>query len=197
MPRGRFAQNAQRRRGQAQARPPARGRAGRGRAPMPWDSRAQRESAELGNEAGDVRATLLGRYNRAQSELGFGIGADDPYSAVAENRNRLEVDRRRILNTAGNQLYSGSTLSAQSAARADYDRRQKGIDSAIAEEQSAYNRGQAQTSRDEALGGTAIKEGAINRAVAAEPQPLAAGRRGRGRINRGPVRRTNRRRGRI
>lgn len=175
------------------------GRRGRRRSPLPFDSQAQLESAELGNEAADTRSAVLSRYTRAQGELGFGLGAGDPYSALAENRTRLESDRRGIRNTAGNQLYAGSVINAQSAARTAFDRRQKDIDSAIAEEQSDFNRGQLQTSRDEALGNAAIKEGAIKRAAATEPQPLAPGRgrrRGRGRMM--PAPRGNRRgRGRI
>lgn len=205
MARGRgYVANAQRRLALAKARRQGRGRvgagggAGRGRgglgpaAPMPWDSTAQRESAELGNEAADSRASLAAKYAAAQNQLGFGSGVGSPYSLAAENKNTLDVNRRGIVNTAGNQLYAGSTVNKQSAARSGYDKNQKSLEDQFSEAQSAYNRGAAQTSRDEALGQTAIKEGVINRAAASEPEPLGVGagrgapRTGRGRI--GPPR---------
>lgn len=155
---------------------------------MPWDSQAQRESAVLGNEAADTRASLAASSQRAQNELGFGAGADNPYSRNAENRTNLANNQRGITNTAGNQLYAGSTINKQSAARSEYDKTQKQLEDSYAEEQAAYNRGQAKTTRDEQLGMTAIKEGALNRAAASEPAPIAPGR-GRGRVRR-PQRRT-------
>lgn len=194
MARGRgFVNNAQRRVALAQARQRGRGRnvarGGRGRgkgaaglggpSPMPWDSTAQRESAQLGNEAADTRASLGAKYSRAQNELGFGEGASNPYSRSAENRDLLASNQRGITNTAGNQLYAGSTLNKQSAARSDYDKTQKGLEDSYAEAQGAYTRGMAQTARDEQLGQLGIKEGAIGRAAASEPAPLAVGNGGR------------------
>lgn len=152
---------------------------------MPFDSRAARESAELGNEAADTRASLVSQYNRAQHELGFGIGSEDPYAAAALNKEKLANERRGVANTAGNSLYAGSTINAQRQAASGYDRRQKEIEQNIAEAQTDFAQGQAQTARQEATGNTAIKEGAIERAAASEPQPLAPGRRRRGR-GRGP-----------
>jgi hypothetical protein len=165
---------------------------------MPFDARAARESAELGNEAADTRASLQGNYDQAQHQLGFGVGASDPYADTALNKQRLVSDQRGVANTAGNSLYAGSTLNAVRQASSRYDRRQKEIDQNIAEAQADYTRGEAQTARDEALGDAGIKEGSIERAAASEPQPLGVGnrRRGRGRPGAAPVR--NRRgRGRV
>jgi hypothetical protein len=160
---------------------------------MPWDSTAQRESAQLGNEAADTRSNLGAGYARAQNELGFGDGASNPYSRSAENRDLLASNKRGITNTAGNQLYAGSTLNKQSAARSEYDKTQKGLEDSFSEAQGAYTRGVAQTARDEQLGQLGIKEGAIGRAAASEPAPLAVGggrrpgvARGRGRAPTGP-----------
>lgn len=212
MARGRnYTANAARRLANARARARGRGRvaaggrrgAGRGKgsglgpaAPMPWDSQAQRESGELGNEAADTRASLAAGYAKAQSELGFGSGAGNPYSRAAENKTQLESNQRGITNTAGNQLYAGSTLNKQSAARSSYDKNQKALEDSYAEAQNAYNRGVAKTARDESLGQSAIREGAIGRAAASEPEPLGVGggrrkgvaRRGRGRLPGGPGR---------
>lgn len=142
---------------------------------MPWDSTAQRESAELGNEAADTRANLAAKSQRAQSELGFGSGADNPYSKSAENKDLLASNQRGITNTAGNQLYAGSTVNKQSGARSSYDKTQKSLEDSYAEEQAAYNRGVSQTGRDEALGKARIAEGAVGRAAASEPESLGVG----------------------
>lgn len=202
MARGRnYVANSNRRLAAARARQRGRGRVagggggGRGRgglgpaAPMPWDSQAQRESGELGNEAADTRASLAASYAKAQSELGFGSGAGNPYSRSAENKTQLESNQRGITNTAGNQLYAGSTINKQSGARSAYDKNQKALEDSYNEAQNAYIRGVAKTGRDESLGQNAIREGAINRAAASEPEPLAVGGgrrkgvvRGRGRI---------------
>jgi hypothetical protein len=162
---------------------------------MPWDSKAQRESGELGNEAADTRASLAAKYAAAQSELGFGSGAGNPYSRSAENKTNLDNNQRGITNTAGNQLYAGSTLNKQSGARSEYDKNQKALEDSYAAAQAAYTRGVSQTARDESLGQNAIREGAINRAAASEPEPLAVGSgrrkgavRGRGRVPGGPGR---------
>jgi len=207
MARGRnYVANANRRLAAARARQRNRGRvAGRGKggrgksglgppAPMPWDSQAQRESGELGNEAADTRASLAAGYAKAQNELGFGSGASNPYSRSAENKTRLASNQRGITNTAGNQLYAGSTINKQSAARSSYDKNQKALEASYSEAQNAYTRGVAKTSRDESLGRSAIREGAIGRAAASEPEPLGVGSgrrrgvsRGRGRIS-GPGR---------
>lgn len=210
MARGRsYTANAQRRVATARARQRGRGRgraaggAGRGRggsglsepAPMPWDSTAQRESGELGNEAADTRASLAASYAAAQSDLGFGSGASNPYSRSAENKTNLASNQRGITNTAGNQLYAGSTLNKQSDARSEYDKTQKALEGSYSEAQDAYTRGVAKTSRDESLGQNAIREGAIGRAAASEPEPLGVGAgggrrrgavRGRGRAPSGP-----------
>lgn len=164
---------------------------------MPFDSRAARESAELGNEAADTRASLLDQFNRAQHDLGFGSGAGDPYGATALNRDKLASDQRGVANTAGNSLYAGSTINARRQAASRYDRRQKEIGQDVAEAQTSFARGQAQTARDEATGQTGIKEGAIERVAASEPQPLAPGRRrGRGRAGGGAPANNRRNRGR-
>ena len=192
MARGRYVQNAQARLSRAQGRQQggAGGAPGRGRgrglggpAPMPWDSQAQREAAELGNEAGDARASLGAEFNRTQQELGFGAGADSPYSQAAMLKEQRDIGQRTIMNTAGNQLYAGSTGNQQSANREQYDVGQKQLEDSFAAAQSDFTRQMGSTQRDEQLGLGGIKEGAIGRALASEPAPLAVG--GRGAVGRG------------
>jgi hypothetical protein len=154
---------------------------------MPWDSQAQRESAELGNETADTRSALGAKLASAEQELGFGAGASNPYSRAAENKQQLTNDQRGITNAAGNNLYAGSTLNAQSQARSGYDKTQKGLEDAYAGAQADYTGGTARTARDEQMGLASIKEGAIGRASSTDPAPLGVGggpaaRRGRGRV---------------
>lgn len=176
MARGRgYIQNAGTRLARARARTRG-GRRGRGKSAMPWDSQAQRESAELGNEGADARSSLAAGYDRAQRELGFGVGAADPYSATGENKKQLTNTQRGIGTTAGNSLYAGSTLNAQSQARTSYDKTQKGLEDEFAKAQTDYTGGVARTTRDEQLARTGIKEGAVGRAAESEPKPLAPGR---------------------
>lgn len=151
---------------------------------MPFDSTAQRESALLGNEAADARAGLAARLSGAENDLGFGSGASNPYSAAAENKTQLTNNQRGITNAAGNQLYAGSTANAQSGARSEYDKTQKGLEGQFAAAQTDYASGVAKTARDEALGMQGIREGAIERRAASKPAPLGVrgGRAPRGRV---------------
>lgn len=183
-----YVQNAQRRLAVQKARLRGGGAKGRGRgklggSPMPFDSQAQRESSELGAEGADSRAALAAGYARAQSQLGFGTGASNPYSATAENKTSLTNNQRGIGTTAGNSLYSGSTLNAQSQARSGFDKAQAGIEDEVSQAQGEYTGGIARAARDEQIGQAGIKEGAIERAAASEPKPLGVGRgTGRGRL---------------
>ena len=172
---------------------------------MPWDSQAERESAELGNEAADTQTSLGADYERFQRELGFGVGADNPYSQVAQLKERRDNNRRGTLNTAGNQIYAGSTVNRLRGANRQYDVGYQQAQDQFAQAQAAYGRGVGSTQRDTQQGLSRIQEGALNRKVASEPQPLAVPNRGRGRGRgaarptlRGGRRRPNRRpRGRL
>lgn len=162
----------------------ARGRgSSRGKAAMPWDSTAARESAQLGAEASDARAGLGASYADAQNELGFGTGSANPYGATEENKKALATDQRGVGTTAGNNLYAGSTLNAQSQARGAYDKSQTQIEDEISKAQDDYTGGTAKLARDESINQTGIKEGALERAAASEPASRGVGSRGRGRVN--------------
>lgn len=155
---------------------------------MPFDAQAQRESAELGAEGADTRAALAASYANAQSKLGFGAGATNPYGATEENKTQLENAQRGVANTAGNSLYAGSTLNAQSQARRAYDKAQTRTAEEINTAQNENTGGVTATTRDVALGEAGIKEGSIKRAEATEPAPLGVGRgRGRGRVRKAPT----------
>lgn len=186
-------------RGRGQNRGKRGRRSGRGRggpSPIPIDAKGAREAAELGNEGSDTRVGLAANYDRAQRQLGFGVGAGDPYTAEAENKDQLANRNRGIGTTAGNQLYSGATLNARSAARSTYDKNQKDLEEKEAQASTDYTTGMARVGRDEQTGATGIKQESIERRAATEPPPLAAGkRRGRGRPGQQPQP-TNRKKGR-
>lgn len=177
---------------------------GRVKAAAPFDARALRESAGLTAEGADQRAALQAAYAKAQSQLGLGAGASNPYGASAENRENLENGTRAVKTTAGNSLYSGATLNAARQVRSSYDKTQKRIEDEYAGAQNDYTGGVAATARDEAIGQTGIKGEAIERAAATEPAPLAPGgrrgarTRGRGRVRPGSnINARNRGRGRV
>lgn len=177
-------------------RSPRRQQGGRGGAPsspMPYDSTAEREGAELGNEAGDTRARLTTRFLRQQEDLGFGAGAANPYSSAALLVREREAAQRGSLQTAGNSLYAGSTLNASREIGQRYDEGRKKLEQSYDRARTDYEEGGQQTERDYRLGLAKIKEGALNRALEREPAPLAPGRRAgsggvRGSGRRQPVR---------
>lgn len=142
---------------------------------MPWDSTAERESATLGNEAGDTRASLAAKWQAQQEELGLGEGASNPYSHASQLSRERDANQRGITNTAGANLYAGSTVNAQRTATRQYDEGLGQLTAAYDRSKAAYERGTGQTDRDYQLGVSKIKEGAINRALESEPAPLAPG----------------------
>jgi hypothetical protein len=163
---------------------------------MPFDAQAQRESGELGLERSSALANLSTARQTEQEESGLGAGGSSPYSAAALLKRQRDNGQRGVLTTAGNQLYSGSTLNKSRAVGRNYDEGMKQLEAQDARAQAAYERGTAETNQAYQLGSGGIKEGAIKRAEATEPPPLAAGRgRGRGRGRGGQPQR--RRRGRM
>ncbi|HEX7246424.1 MAG TPA: hypothetical protein VF245_12765 [Solirubrobacterales bacterium] len=142
---------------------------------MPWDSTAQREASGLGNEAADTRASLSNRWQQQQEEMGLGEGASNPYSHASQLARERDNNQRGVTNTAGNNLYSGSTVNAQRQTQSQYDEGFNQLTAAYDRSKQAFERGSGKTERDYQQGMAAIKEGAINRALASEPQPLAPG----------------------
>jgi len=165
------------------ARPPRHPRqGGHRREPMPYDSTAEREGAELGNEAGDTRAQLTNQFVRAQEDLGFGAGATNPYSSAALLARERAASQRGNLNTAGNSLYAGSTLNAARETETRYDEGRKKLEASYDRARTDYEQGGQETERDYKLGLAKIKEGALNRALEREPAPVAPGRRAGNRV---------------
>lgn len=140
---------------------------------MPLDSRALRESSELGNEAADTRATLTSRFQQDQEESGLGEESTNPYSRAAQLAREYEANQKGITNTAGASLYAGSTINAQRQASRGYDEGFNRLTAAAARSKADYEGGIGRTNRDFEQGLASIKEGALNRALSSEPAPLA------------------------
>jgi hypothetical protein len=145
----------------------------------PWDSQAERESSEAGFERAATGANLTAARNAEEEQSGLGAGADNPYSDAAMLKRQREANSRGQLNTAGNSLYSGSTLNAQREISSAYDRSYNALTTKDALQAAAFQRGTDETNREYELGLDKIKEGALNRALESEPAPLAVGRPGK------------------
>jgi hypothetical protein len=165
---------------------PGRGRPGRfGKAVSPWDSQAEREQSEAGFEKAQTTADLAGERQAQEEQSGLGpAGADNPYSDAAMLKRQRESSSRGQLNTAGNQLYAGSTINAQRGIQSAYDQSYNQLTATDAQQAAANARGVNTANREYELGLAKIKEGAYNRALETEPAPLAVGSRGgrRGRV---------------
>jgi hypothetical protein len=172
------------------------GRPGRGRGglnappPAPWDARAEREATETGLEHEEAGTDLAAKRRSEQEQSGLGpAGADNPYSDAAMLKRQREAGSRGQLNTAGNQLYAGSTLNAQDQIASTYDQGFNALTAADAAGQAAYERGKNTANKGYELGLAKIREGALDRVLQSEPAPLAVGPGG-GRGGRRVVRRS-------
>jgi hypothetical protein len=95
-------------------------------------------------------------------------------------KRQREASSRGQLNTAGNSLYSGSTLNRQAEIASAYDQGYNALTAKDAQQAATYQRGTNENNREYELGIDKIKEGALNRALESEPAPLATGTRTRG-----------------
>jgi len=167
---------------QGQTGKPGSGRGSRFRpSPMPFDSQANREGSELDFESAEA-SNDLGATRRAEQEQS-GLGdefANNPYSDAAMLKRQRDASSRGALNTAGNSLYSGSTLNRQSEIASRYDQGYQDLTAADARGAAAYQTGTDTAARSYQLGLGKIKEGAINRALESEPAPQAVSKPGSG-----------------
>lgn len=143
--------------------------------PLPWDSAAQRESSELGNQAADTRASLANRFQRQQEEIGLGEASDNPYSHAAQLARERDNAQRAVTTTAGSNLYAGSTVNAQRQVLGQYDEGLKRLEGSYDQAKADYEGGTQRTQRDYQQGLAAIREGALRRFLQTEPTPIAPG----------------------
>lgn len=129
-------------------------------------------------------------WQARQEEYGLGAGAQSPYSHAAMLKKQRQAGERGVRNTAGVNLYSGSTVNQQAQVTSAYDQQRHELEKAFAGDQEAYHRAASDANRDYELGRNRIQEGALERALESEPAPLGVppGRRARVGPRRQPVR---------
>lgn len=138
--------------GLGQARPaqaPAPGPANPGVAPqgtpMPWDLAASQGENNAQRNYGNTLAQIGSNWALTQQEYGlegpYADASSNPYSKAALLQRSYDNARRGTTNSAGLQLYAGSTVNAQNANtfhyNEGYDSLQKGFARAGAEKISA------------------------------------------------------------
>lgn len=147
----------------------------RGPAPLPIDARAIGEESELGLERTSRLADVTAQQRDLEDQYGFGAGASNPYSDAARLARERDAGQRGALNTAGNQIYAGSTINKERGVAAAYDRNRQALEASYNSKQDQLGRTQAETGQAYQLGLGRIKEGALERALSSEPAPLAVG----------------------
>ena len=107
---------------------------------MPWDSLSTSEEAGAYRNAEDKLAGLRGNWEARQRWYGIDPQfANNPYSQASLLQRQREIGKRGTLNSAGNQLYAGSTVN-----------RLGGVDRSYSEGYSHLNEGyEAERAREE------------------------------------------------
>ena len=146
------------------------GRPGGQRAPSasPWDSSAEQgTSAALLNRE-NTRAGVRGARLYQQEQFGLD-GSDNPYSHAAQLARERDIGNRANLNSAGLQLYSGSTINRARGVASAYDRGRQQLESEYASRQEEAKQGEldAEGTYQDAL--AKIREGALERALGRDP----------------------------
>lgn len=136
----------------------------------PWDAQAEREWGGGENKYRDKMAGIQGDWAYRQEWYGLG-GASNPYSQAALLQHRHEVDNRTVMNSAGNQLYAGSTVDRHAAADRTFDVAYKQLEAAYAAENAKREREEAEARHEWEDEQAAIREGAVGRAEEVEPPP--------------------------
>lgn len=186
---------ARRRRPSRPGRNRGRGRGGFGApAPAPWDSGAGGlASAALRNRE-NALAGIRGDFRYQQQQFGLGSGGETPYSQAAALKRQRKIGNKSNLNSAGLQLYSGSTINRARGVASAYDRGRQRLeaDYARVQERTKQREAQARGEYGDAL--AEAREGALDRAAEQSPEPEPLPGRGRGRRPRDGLRVLHRRR---
>jgi hypothetical protein len=147
-------------------------------APTPWDLAASQSEANAQRNYGNTLAQIGSNWALTQQEYGlegpYADAANNPYSKATLLQRSYDNARRGTTNSAGNQLYAGSTVNAQNANtfsyNEGYDALQKGYARAGAEKVSAE---QAAQERLQAAGEEANWR-RIEAGLQSEPEAAAA-----------------------
>lgn len=139
---------------------------------MPWDAQAEREWSAGENKYGDRYADLNGAWKAREEWYGFGE-TNNPYSQASMLAHQHKVDNRRVLNSAGQQLYSGITVSRHQGADRSYNVNLESLKAAYEAERAKKERELQEAMHEWEAEQAAIREGPIARAEEVEPMPLA------------------------
>lgn len=137
---------------------------------MPWDSQAEREWGDSERGYNDRVAGLQGDWVAREDWYGLG-GVSNPYSQAALLSHRHEVDQRGVMNSAGLQLYSGSTVNRRAAADRSFNIDLESLRAAYEAERARKDREVESARHDWEREQGAIREGAAGRAAEREPPP--------------------------
>lgn len=148
---------------------------------VPWDAQAEREFGSGEQTYQDKIAGLSGDWKSRQEWYGLGE-TNNPYSQASLLAHQHEVDQRAVMNGAGLQLYSGSTVNNHAAADRSFDIGYESLKAAYAAEEARVRREEEQARHAWEAEEGAIREGALERATEAEPPaaPLPPGAGGGG-----------------
>lgn len=143
---------------------------------MPWDAQATLETAGAYRNASDKLAGLRGNWDAEQRSIGIGQGYENnPYSQASLLQRQREIGNRGAINSAGNQLYAGSTVNHLGQV-------ERGYSEGRAHLQESYEARRAQVEREELATQHEIQAEqeqaqleAIRRAEEAAPEPAPVG----------------------
>lgn len=136
----------------------------------PWDSQAEREWGAGEQAYNDRVSGLEGDWQSRQEWYGLGE-TNNPYSQAGLLAHNHEVGQRGVMNGAGLQLYSGSTVNARASQDRSFDIGLESLKAAFAAEQARVDREEEGVTHQWESDQGAIREGALARAAEAEPPP--------------------------
>ena len=153
---------------------------------MPWDIAAANDEADAQRRLSNTLTSLDAGWIGAEQEFGLAPGFNDPasnpYSRAALLQRSYNNAKSGTLNSANNQLYSGSYINAQNTNTHNF---QLGSDELARARNQAYaeyigNRQHAQDEYNEALSNAAWARIQAGLESEPEPGPYNGGNRGGG-----------------
>lgn len=151
---------------------------------LPWDIAAANDEAgaqkRLANTNASLDAGWIGTENEFGLAPGFNDYASNPYSRAALLQRSYDNAKRGTLNSAGQQLYSGSYINAQNTNTHDFSMGRDELEKARGRAYSEYigNKQRAQDEYNEALSNAAWAR--IQAGLESEPEPAPYGGGGNG-----------------
>jgi hypothetical protein len=137
---------------------------------VPWDSQAEREWGAGEKAYQDRRSALEGDWQSRDEWFGLGE-TNNPYSQASLLSHRHEVGKRGVMNSAGLQLYSGSTVNARASTDRTFNIGLESLKAAYEAERARKDRELLQAQHEWESEGNEIREGAVGRVAESEPPP--------------------------